>query len=43
MDHILSSLEPQSLEWTCMSFEQSVVELYAILLEERFEIALEMF
>jgi hypothetical protein len=30
------------LEWTCTSFEQSLAVFYAILLEERFQVAVEM-
>jgi hypothetical protein len=30
------------LEWTCTSFEQSLAELYTIILEEHFQVALEM-
>jgi hypothetical protein len=33
LDHLLSSIQPQSLEWTRKSFEQSVAEFYTILLE----------
>jgi hypothetical protein len=31
LDHLLSSVQPQSLEWTRNSFEQSVAEIYTIL------------
>jgi hypothetical protein len=30
------------LEWTCTSFEQSLGDFYAILLEEHLQVALEM-
>jgi hypothetical protein len=33
LDHLFSSFQPQSLEWTGKSFEQPVAELYTILLE----------
>jgi hypothetical protein len=43
LDHLLPSVQSQSfLEWTSTSFEQSVAEFYTILLEEHFQIALEM-
>jgi hypothetical protein len=38
-DHLLPSVQPLSfLEWTCTSFEQSVVEFYT-LLEEHVQVA----
>jgi hypothetical protein len=42
VDDLLSSIQLQSLEWTCTSFEQFLVEFYAILLEEHHQVALEM-
>jgi hypothetical protein len=30
------------VEWTCTSFEQSLLEFYTILLEEHLQVALEM-
>jgi hypothetical protein len=43
LDHRLLSVQPQSfLEWTRTSFEQSVAEFHAILLEEHLQVALEM-
>jgi hypothetical protein len=40
MDHLLPSIQSQSLEWTRTSFEQSLAELYTILLEEHLQVAL---
>jgi hypothetical protein len=43
LDRLLPSIQPQSfLEWTRTSFEQPLAEFYAILLEEHFQVALEM-
>jgi hypothetical protein len=42
LDHLLPSVQPQSFEWTRASFEQSLAEFYAILLEEHLQVALEM-
>jgi hypothetical protein len=42
LDHLLPSRQLQSLEWTCISFEQSLVQFYNILLEEHLQVALEM-
>jgi hypothetical protein len=42
LDHLLPSLQPQSLEWTHTSFEQSLVEFYIILLEEHVQVTLGM-
>jgi hypothetical protein len=40
----MPSIQPQSfLEWTHTSFEQSLVELYTILLEEHLQLPLDMF
>jgi hypothetical protein len=41
LDHLLSSVQQQSLEWTQTSFEQSLAEFYTILKEQR-QVALEM-
>jgi hypothetical protein len=41
-DHLLPSVQPQSLEWTHTIFEQSAAEFYTILLGEHLETALEM-
>jgi hypothetical protein len=41
MDHLLPSVHLESfLEWTSTSFEQSVAEFYAILVEEHLQVAL---
>jgi hypothetical protein len=42
LDHTLPSVQAQSLEWTHASFEQSVVEVYTVLLEEHVQVAVEM-
>jgi hypothetical protein len=43
LDHRLPSIQPHSfLECTPTSYEQSLVEFYTILLEEHFQIALQM-
>jgi hypothetical protein len=43
LDHLFSSIRPQSfLEWTRTSFEQPLAEFYTILLEQHFQVALEM-
>jgi hypothetical protein len=43
LDHLLPSIQPQSfLEWIHTSFEQSLAEIYTILLEEHVQVALEM-
>jgi hypothetical protein len=43
LDHLLPSTQPQCfLEWTCTSFEQSLVEFYTILLEEYLQVALKL-
>jgi hypothetical protein len=42
LDHILPSALHQPLEWTRASSEQSLVEFYAIVLEEHLQVALEM-
>jgi hypothetical protein len=40
LDHLLPSVQQQSLEWIHTSFEQSLAEPYTILLEEHFQVAL---
>jgi hypothetical protein len=43
LDHVLYSVQPHFLlKWTCTSFEKSLVEFYTILLQEHFEVSLEM-
>jgi hypothetical protein len=43
LDQLLPSIEPQSfLVWTRTGSEQHIAEFYAILLEEHFQVALEM-
>jgi hypothetical protein len=43
LDHLLPAVQPQAfLKWTCTSFEQSLTELYTILLQEHLQIALDM-
>jgi hypothetical protein len=42
LDQLLHSIQPQSFfEWTRTRFEESLMELYTILLEEHFQIVLE--
>jgi hypothetical protein len=43
LDHLWHSIQPQSLEWTHTSFEQSLAEFYIIILEEHLQVALEVF
>jgi hypothetical protein len=40
LDHLLPSLQLQSLEWTRTSFEQSLVKFYTIILEEHLQVVL---
>jgi hypothetical protein len=43
LNHLLPSVQLQFfLEWTHTSFEQSLMEFYATLLEEHIQVALEM-
>jgi hypothetical protein len=42
LDHLLPSLQPQSLEYTHTSFEQSLAEFYAIRPDEHLQVDLEM-
>jgi hypothetical protein len=42
LDRFLPSEQPQSLEWTRTSFEQSLAEFYTILREEHVQVALEI-
>jgi hypothetical protein len=41
LDNLLPSIQPQPLEWTRTSFEQSLSEFYIILPKEH-QVALEM-
>jgi hypothetical protein len=42
LDHLFLSVQPQYLESTPISFEQSLAEFYTILLEEYLQTALEI-
>jgi hypothetical protein len=44
LDHLLPLMQLQSFfEWTCTSFEQSLMESYTILLEQHLQVALEIY
>jgi hypothetical protein len=42
LNHLLPSVQLQSLEWSRTSFEQSLMEFYTTLLEEHIQVALGM-